>query len=219
MATYAEIKTRITNILVDADMDSFIDGSLGFVNSVIRQLEIGNTYPYMFVRDSTAAFGSFSNGTTEYTSTVGIKDLLQIWYAKDDIKSFITEISNPQLNAVTPNVTPVVAPPSTFAITQITDDNYIKIKLNTNPDTTYVSYASYVGYSAELSGDTDTNWLTKNFPDLLIYGAVLESIPVNEHDERMGTWLAKYNAAKSVLDRQTIVSEMSANGISVMPSV
>ena len=55
-----------------------------------------------------------------------------------------------------------------------------------------------------LDATTQTNWLTVNAPDLLLYACLLEAIPFLKVDERIPTWQGYYNAAKQALIMQEI---------------
>jgi len=49
-----------------------------------------------------------------------------------------------------------------------------------------------------------TNWLTVNAPDLLLYASLLEAIPFLKVDERIPVWQGYYNAAKIALINQEV---------------
>lgn len=55
-----------------------------------------------------------------------------------------------------------------------------------------------------LDDTTQTNWLTVNAPDLLLYAALLEAVPFLKVDERIPVWQGYYNAAKTALILQEV---------------
>lgn len=51
-----------------------------------------------------------------------------------------------------------------------------------------------------LSDANTSNWLLTTAPDVYLYGALLQSAPFLEHDERLATWGTLYTAAVSALN-------------------
>jgi hypothetical protein len=74
-----------------------------------------------------------------------------------------------------------------------------EIQLAPIPDSTYtVEMAFYEKFTAlgdGSSGTVTSNWLTKNAPDVLLYGALLEAEPFIKNDERVNLWINAYNSA------------------------
>lgn len=62
----------------------------------------------------------------------------------------------------------------------------------------------YYATLAQLDDTTQTNWLTVNAPDLLLYASLLEAVPFLKVDERIPVWQGYYNAAKQALMMQEI---------------
>lgn len=58
----------------------------------------------------------------------------------------------------------------------------------------------YVRDVLPLSDDTTTNGLFLRHPDLYLYGALVESAPFYEHDERLQMWQARYDRAVSEIN-------------------
>ena len=73
------------------------------------------------------------------------------------------------------------------------------IRLRPSCDQEYDYRLTYYRYSAELSGANDTNWLTTNYPELLIYTALIEAAPFLHDDKRMEVWANKAGALMSNL--------------------
>ena len=74
-----------------------------------------------------------------------------------------------------------------------------EIQLAPIPDSDYTLemafYEKFTPLGDGTSGTVTTNWLTKNAPDILLYGALLEAEPFIKNDERIGLWLNAYNGA------------------------
>lgn len=54
----------------------------------------------------------------------------------------------------------------------------------------------YYGTLTLLDGTTQTNWLTINAPDMLLYASLMEAIPFVKADERIPVWQGMYAQAK-----------------------
>lgn len=53
---------------------------------------------------------------------------------------------------------------------------------------------SYYAKSSQLVNATDTNWLTENAPDVLIYGALLQAEPYMATTDLLPVWQSKFDA-------------------------
>lgn len=73
-----------------------------------------------------------------------------------------------------------------------------------------------------LDDTTQTNWLTEEAPDLLLYASLLEAVPFIKTDERIQVWQGYYNAAKQALMNQEMESKYdtaAAVGQPLQPSL
>lgn len=68
-----------------------------------------------------------------------------------------------------------------------------------------------------LDDTTQTNWLTINAPDLLLYASLLEAVPFLKVDERIPVWQGYYNAAKQALQAQDIEGRFDTQAVAVNP--
>jgi len=71
------------------------------------------------------------------------------------------------------------------------------------PDSTYSISGVYFARPTALSASNETNWLTTNAPDLLLYGSLAHSAPYVGDDSRVVLWEAAYQDAK----RQVVAQE------------
>lgn len=55
-----------------------------------------------------------------------------------------------------------------------------------------------------LDDATQTNWLTENAPQLLLYGTLLEATPFLKNDERIPTWQSMYDRAAAMLNGEDL---------------
>ena len=84
------------------------------------------------------------------------------------------------------------------------------------PDDDYAFEVLYYERLQPLSSANQTNWLTINAPQLMLYGTLLEAMPFLKNDERIPLWQAMYDRAlqslkvedtKRIVDRQAIAVE------------
>jgi hypothetical protein len=84
------------------------------------------------------------------------------------------------------------------------------------PDDTYSFEVLYYERLQPLSSTNQTNWLTQNCPQAMLYGTLLEAMPFLKNDERMPLWQQSYDrilaSLKSedfsrIADRQQVVTE------------
>ena len=62
------------------------------------------------------------------------------------------------------------------------------------PDQSYDGILTYYTQLTPLSGSVASNAILAEFPDLYLYGALAQSAPYLEHDERIAVWQAKFDA-------------------------
>jgi len=84
------------------------------------------------------------------------------------------------------------------------------------PNDDYAFEVLYYERLQPLSSANQTNWLTINAPQLMLYGTLLEAMPFLKNDERVPLWQAMYDRAlqtlkiedvKGIADRQAIAVE------------
>lgn len=67
------------------------------------------------------------------------------------------------------------------------------------PDVEYSLEMSYFAKIDALSGDSDTNWLLTDYPDLYLYTSLMHSAPYLKDDERTVVWANLAQKAKEEL--------------------
>ncbi len=55
-----------------------------------------------------------------------------------------------------------------------------------------------------LSEENETNWLTEQAPQLLLYGSLLEATPFLKNDERIAVWQSMYDRAAGMLNGEDL---------------
>ena len=80
-----------------------------------------------------------------------------------------------------------------------------EIQLSPIPDAAYelemAFYEKFTALGDGTSGTVTNNWLTKNAPDVLLYGTLMEAEPFIKNDERLGVWLNGYSNAVDKLQK------------------
>ena len=80
-----------------------------------------------------------------------------------------------------------------------------EIQLSPVPDSAYelemAFYEKFTALGDGTSGTVTSNYLTKNAPDVLLYGSLLEAEPFIKNDERVAVWLNGYSNAIDKLQK------------------
>ena len=75
------------------------------------------------------------------------------------------------------------------------------------PDTTYTATHVYYAGLAQMSADSDHNWILDSHPDLYLYGSLLEAMPLIQDDSRMPLWKQSYDEALTLVMRQSSLAK------------
>lgn len=68
-------------------------------------------------------------------------------------------------------------------------------KFGPSPDATYTGSLTYYAKIPALSNANTSNWLLTNYPDLYLYGTLMEAAPFTASDERIPIWMGLYDRA------------------------
>jgi hypothetical protein len=82
------------------------------------------------------------------------------------------------------------------------DYGYDHLLIGPTPDQTYPFEFGYLELPEPLSPANQTNWITNNAPDLLLYGTLLEAIGFLKNDERVPVWTSFYDRGLQSLNNQ-----------------
>ena len=80
-----------------------------------------------------------------------------------------------------------------------------EFRLGPKPDTAYTLEILYHERIQKLSDSNTTNDVLTNYPELYLYGALIEAEPFLQNDQRVQTWLSLYGnavTAATVSDEQ-----------------
>lgn len=79
------------------------------------------------------------------------------------------------------------------------------------PDSDYGLRGVYYAKPTALGTSNETNWLTTNAPDLLLYGTLVHATPYIGKDERVSLWEAGYQDARGNLDDQEMEEQFPSS--------
>lgn len=116
----------------------------------------------------------------------------------NNIHTPVLERDYDYLRTVYPNPT-IQGTPRFFA-----DADYEHWLVQPSPSSALPYKIPYYATLTQLDNTTQTNWLTVNAPDLLLYASLIEAIPFVKTDERIPVWQGMYTAAKQALIIQEI---------------
>lgn len=97
------------------------------------------------------------------------------------------------------------------------DADYNHWLIQPTPDQAYPFKIPYYSTLVFLDEANQTNWLTVNAPDLLLYASLLEAVPFLKVDERIPVWQGFYNAAKQALQGQEVEGRFDTAAVAVEP--
>lgn len=72
------------------------------------------------------------------------------------------------------------------------------------PDVAYKAEVLYYELPPLLDEANETNWLTEQAPQLLLYAVLLEATPFLKNDERIATWQSMYDRAAAMLNGEDL---------------
>lgn len=91
----------------------------------------------------------------------------------------------------------VLAPPQYYG-----DFGYAHMLVAPTPDQAYPFEYGYVQLPSPLGPGNQTNWITENAPDVLLYAIFLEATPFLKNDERIPVWESAYTRGLASLNAQ-----------------
>ncbi|QDH50431.1 hypothetical protein [Caulobacter phage KcrB] len=84
------------------------------------------------------------------------------------------------------------------------DYNYNNWLIAPSADAAYPFEVLYYELPPLLDEAVQTNWLTENAPQLILYGTLLEATPFLKNDDRIPTWQAMYDRAAAMLNGEDL---------------
>ncbi|MBN9497857.1 MAG: hypothetical protein J0H39_13960 [Alphaproteobacteria bacterium] len=85
------------------------------------------------------------------------------------------------------------------------------------PDAVYAVQPFYYGKIPALSDSNTTNWLLTNYPNVYLYGSLIEAEPFMKNDLRIATWLGLYDRAIAAIKGEN--ARAVWNGAPLRPAI
>jgi hypothetical protein len=181
--TFGSIKTEIAGFIDRSDLTSKIPN---WVNTALRRVEQDNDFYYMESFDSTL---TIVDDTRTVAQPSDFKNFIWWYLSVNGSKAFLKYRENDEIELLETDLTPSKNTPGFFALQA---KNFV---LAPTSNATFTNKLFYHAFSAELSGDSDTNEITNIAPEILIYGGLVEGELYLVNDSRFPTWEAKYKQA------------------------
>ncbi len=191
MATFAELKSEVQSLLIDAD--TVVQNLTGkWVNRAIRKLEAKHNFKVMEASQSftTTAFqrrlGSrpgdwkMARGKPYYIESLG--EIRKFGWAPSESEALAATGNNVDLDWGRPRLIFDNDLPGEFDIYPYPDG------LSDYDDGEYRVVVPYWKFLGQLISDSDTNWFTTNAEQWIIYQSVAEGFYANEDEARAQTW-------------------------------
>lgn len=179
---FREVQDAVADWLNRDDLTSRIPT---FVNNAILSLERRFNFTYM------ESVETYLNVTSHILPTPLDYKHSRFMYVIDSSgnRQLLRHLDPKGAIAAFPNFTQNVGMPLVFA----TIDGGSTFLLRPTPDTAYTIELNYYAKSPPLVDDYDTNWLTENAPDVLIFGALLQAEPFLGVMDLHAVWQERFN--------------------------
>jgi len=185
LSNYGELKTAIADFLNRDDLTAVIPTFVALCESqVARDLR----HWRQEVRVTTTLNERFENLPSDWlqTKNMYLSDGAAIEYAS------VAEISRQKILSEDTS-----GKPRLYTI------NSGQFEFFPQPDEGYELTMIYVARIPTMSADSDANWLMTNYPDVYLYGSLLQSAPYLSEDARVAVWAQMYGAAIANLNKDS----------------
>lgn len=185
LTIYSELKTSIANYLNRSDLTSVIPDFITLAESKLNRALRLRTMQKR-VSTTTTANDPFVDVPNDYLESV---------------QFFVDSNPNAILDYVNPteieldNTRETTGKPKQYTIVGN------EFQLNPIPDIAYTLKLTYFAKIPSLSDSNVTNYLLTNYPQLYLYGSLLEAQPYILNDERIPVWMGLYNEAIQLINR------------------
>jgi len=185
LTTFNELKTSIGNYLNRSDLTSVIPDFITLTEAKLNRI--------LRIRPMQKRV------STTLTSGDAFVDLPNDFLEATQI--FIDSNPNKVLNYVNANqielenTQETSGTPSQYTIT---GDEF---QLSPIPDSSYTLKISYYAKIPALSTENTSNYLLASYPQVYLYGALLEAQPYIVNDERITVWMSLFNEAVQLINR------------------
>lgn len=185
LTSYTELKTSIANYLNRSDLSSVIPDFITLAESKMNTI-LRLRLMQKRVSTTTASNDPFIDLPSDFSE--------MIQFFVDGNPNVVLDYVNPteiELN----NLRETTGTPRQYSIIGN------EIKLNPIPDSTHGLKLTYFGKIPNLSDSNTTNYILSNYPQVYLYGSLLEAQPYIVNDERIQVWMSLYNEAIQLINR------------------
>ena len=203
LSTYSELQTAVGSWLNRSDLDTNIPDFIALAESSFNRVLRTRNQITRATSSVSEQFVALPSDLLELhniqLNTSPVKRLQQVTMTKaDDLKSSISTSGTPAYFALTGS----------------------NIELIPTPDASQTLEIVYYATITALSDTNTSNWLLTSYPDIYLYGTLVQAEPYLMNDERMGTWGALLGKAieelrvsdeRSQTEGGTLVMRASAN--------
>ncbi len=180
---FSTLQSKVADWLNRTDLTTQIPD---FINIALHELERGPlNWKYMEVRQQTVTSSAFITMPTSF------KDVKWLKVSTDSGYKALKRDSTNQLLAEYPYLTDNTGEPEKFGVM----GNQTELLIRPTPDASYTFDGVFYIYSADLSGNSDTNWWLTNRWEVLLYGALLSASGFLGDDGRIPIWQGMYDKA------------------------
>ncbi len=184
---FSTLKTTTADWLNRSDLSSQIGD---FINIAIRKIENSPKHNFKYMKSY--ATGPFVSG--DYTLAYPTRyKAIQAFYVLDTNNKYIRLDKQTLSHAL--SRWPYISEFKDFPEMAADDDANSQFIIRPTIDQTYTYNLYYYAYSAELSGDTDTNWWTDNYWEVLMYRALHEASMFVKDVNEAQIWMTKFDEA------------------------
>ena len=185
LTTYSELKTSIGNYLNRSDLTSVIPDFITLAESKLNRVLRLRTMQKR-VSTTTTASDPFVDVPNDFLESVQ-------FFVDSDPNAILDYVNPTEIEL--DNIREASGKPKQYTIVGN------EFQLNPIPDTTYTLKLTYFAKVPSLSDSNTTNYLLTNYPQLYLYGSLLEAQPYIINDERIQVWMGLYNEAVQLINR------------------
>lgn len=206
---YTQIKSKVADYADRSDLLTTVIPDI--VNMVLHDLEQdpGLSWKHMEAKQA----GTITSSSDKITIPTRYKETKCLFLKGTNLgnrRRLLDKTGYLDLMSDYPDDDSIKGTPDKYALS--TADN--SIILRPYPDTNYDYEWITYNYSADLSGDTDTNYFTNYAWELLLYGALIELQGYIMNPERLNdlsTWQALYTRRLNKLKASSYVEDLSGS--------
>jgi hypothetical protein len=177
ITTYSELQTAVANWLNRSDLTSRIPEFITLAEADIRR--------ELRARKLVGAI-NMDAGVASKALPTSVKELKSLRYNTSSMQGELREMTPGGLAKIRQSAAGI---PQAYMVVNST------VYFDRPPDTGYALELVYIELDVALSGVITTNNTLTVAPDIYLYGALLQSAPFLEHDERIAMWEDRFEKA------------------------